>query len=375
MMYSGNPTKVLRAINKLLKTETVSLQRKFIHFRGLYLLERCLGEHINTKSIVKHNILLALHMLPISTKNAIVKLESMVQQMTSAETFGFATAELAKRILESWAVLELVYKIPKRLKGDMPEIETSGSTSLSSIPGSDLKRLRSTDDESERAQKYQRAASRTPPCSSNIFSSNVKVPEVVSGVVFMEIEEKRLDFSWNQIISVSEESVRTILTEQSITTVSTPTTVEKLSESSIEQMVEAAQQASRFRQEALKKKQLEELEEQKRLSLAKKKLMKERKEKQRELSQDLGRRLVEKAKTESAITPVSKEKKPSHPTSKDKRHSHSASKEKNLESSSDSKEFSISENEKVAIKKLVRDLSSIYLNLAFKFNHQSHVEV
>jgi hypothetical protein len=375
MMYSGNPTKVLRAINKLLKTETVSLQRKFIHFRGLYLLERCLGEHINTKSIVKHNILLALHMLPISTKNAIVKLESMVQQMTSAETFGFATAELAKRILESWAVLELVYKIPKRLKGDMPEIETSGSTSLSSIPGSDLKRLRSTDDESERAQKYQRAASRTPPCSSNIFSSNVKVPEVVSGVVFMEIEEKRLDFSWNQIISVSEESVRTILTEQSITTVSTPTTVEKLSESSIEQMVEAAQQASRFRQEALKKKQLEELEEQKRLSLAKKKLMKERKEKQRELSQDLGRRLVEKAKTESAITPVSKEKKPSHPSSKDKRHSHSASKEKKLESSSDSKEFSISENEKVAIKKLVRDLSSIYLNLAFKFNHQSHVEV
>lgn len=374
-MYSGNPTKVLRAINKLLKTETVSLQRKFIHFRGLYLLERCLGEHINTKSIVKHNILLALHMLPISTKNAIVKLESMVQQMTSAETFGFATAELAKRILESWAVLELVYKIPKRLKGDMPEIETSGSTSLSSIPGSDLKRLRSTDDESERAQKYQRAASRTPPCSSNIFSSNVKVPEVVSGVVFMEIEEKRLDFSWNQIISVSEESVRTILTEQSITTVSTPTTVEKLSESSIEQMVEAAQQASRFRQEALKKKQLEELEEQKRLSLAKKKLMKERKEKQRELSQDLGRRLVEKAKTESAITPVSKEKKPSHPSLKDKRHSHSASKEKKLESSSDSKEFSISENEKVAIKKLVRDLSSIYLNLAFKFNHQSHVEV
>ena len=358
MMYSGNPTKVLRAINKLLKTETVALQRKFIHFRGLYLLERCLSEHMNTKSIVKHNILLALQMLPISTKNAIVKLEIMVQQMTSAENFGFATAELAKRILESWSGLELVYKIPKRIKGELSEIETSASTSHTSGSGSDLKRVRPVEDESEQALKYHRSS------SSNIFSNN-KFLEVSSGVVFKEIEEKRLDVSWNQMISTPDDSVRSVLTESSMASFS----ASQMSESNIEQMVEAAQQASRLRQEALKKKQSQELEEQKKLLLEKKKLIKERKEKQRELSQALGKRLVERAMAESESTPKGKK---SYSSSKGKKNSLSSSKEKkpsksssNPESSkekkpsqSSSKNYedfsSISESEKISIKKLVR---------------------
>lgn len=288
MMFSGNPTKVLRAINKLLKTESSSLQRKFIHFRGLYLLERCLIEHLNSKSIVKHNILLALQMLPISTKNAIVKLELTVQQMTSAETFGFATAELAKKILESWASLEMVYKIPKRVKGvDFSEQEVSGSTANASV--NEMKRTRSNDESDDRGSKFRRSVSQTPPDG---FSSNIQLPEVSYGVI-KQIEEKRLDFTWNQIITTSALNKETSASES--VSKSTPKSVEALTATSIEEMVEAAQEASRQRQEALKLKELEELEKQKRISHAKKKLMKERKEKQRELSQALGRKLVENA--------------------------------------------------------------------------------
>ena len=336
-MYCGNPTKVLRAINKLLKTETVALQRKFIHFRGLYLLERCLAEHINTKSIIKHNILLVLQMLPISTKNAIVKLESMVQQMTSAENFGFSTAELAKKILESWAGLELVYKIPKRIKGDAAsEQETSGSTSISSI-GNELKRSRSEDD-GDRALKYQRSASKTPPDAMGGFSSNIQLPEVSAGVVFKEVEIKRLDVSWNQIITKPEAPALKLSTEVSSASISSS----RLTESSIEQMVEAAQEASRLRQEALKKKQLDDLEEQKKQSLAKKKMMKERKEKQRELSQSLGKKLVEKAFATATPKPSS--------SSKSSAPSSSSSKQGNEK---ESPATLVSEDDKAAIKKLV----------------------
>lgn len=340
-MYCANPSKVLRAINKLLKTETAALQRKFIHFRGLYLLERCLAEHINSKSIVKHNILLVLQMLPISTKNAIVKLEAMVQQMTSAENFGFATAELAKKILESWAGLELVYKIPKRIKGDTAsEQDISGSTSISSS-GNELKRTRS-EDEGDRALKYQRSASKTPPDSIGGFSSSIQLPDVSSGMVFKEVEIKRLDVSWNQIITKPEPLAPKLASEASSVSLSSS----RLTESSIEQMVEAAQEASRLRQEALKKKQLEELEEQKKQALAKKKMMKERKEKQRELSQSLGKKLVEKALA-TATTKHSPPPKSSSQSSSSK-HGDIKGKESSLPL--------VSEDDKAAIKKLVCSL-------------------
>lgn len=287
MMYAGNPSKVLRAINKLLKTETVALQRKFIHFRGLYLLERCLELHISSKSIIKHNILLVLQMLPISTKNGVVKLEPMVQKMTDSEAFGYATAELAKKILENWVTLEMVYKIPKRSKSEASE--TSGSL--------DLKRTRSAEEsvdsrESDEFSNKKVARSVTPERTPSFSSSYYDRPTPTS-VVYKEISRPQPELSWNNVVAIQEKPL--CEDPKSANSVDTPTALEGISESSIEQMIEAAQEAKRLKMESEKKRQQEELEEQKKISKLKKKKMQERKEKQRELSQALGKKLVEKA--------------------------------------------------------------------------------
>ncbi|KAJ3373238.1 histone methyltransferase set2 [Kappamyces sp. JEL0680] len=293
MMHSGNPSKVLRAINKLLKTETQVLLRKFIHFRGLYLLERCLSQHISTKSIVKHNILLVLQMLPISTKNAIVKLETMVQQMTNPESFGYATAELAKKVLESWIDLEMVYKIPKRTKSEIDSDDHSDPASKKHKPAtidSDFHRQQVNSPEQFRAAALD--ASRQEPLPQR-DPRDFMAYKAFTSVVLKEVEVSRPEFAWNQIIAPLKPADSLSETNRS-NEVTTP-----VSEMSIEQMVEAAQEATRLRQEAIKKKLQMELEEQKKAAHSKKKKIAERKEKQRELSQALGKRLVEKAKAET----------------------------------------------------------------------------
>ncbi len=290
MMYSSNASKVLRAVNKLLRTDSISLLRKFIHFRGLYLLERCLAQHSSSKSIVKHNILLALQMLPISTKNAIVKLECMVQPLVHAESYGFATAELAKKLLDGWSTLEMVYKIPKRTKSEMDSED--GSCSV------EIKRIRSID--SNIAGFEHRMVPPLPPKDNNSIYSSFS--SFHSGIV-KEIEHHRPELAWNQILIPNYEKKET----ESIRSneVLTPAT-----DLSVEQMVEMAQEATRRRLDAERKKQMEELEEQKRLYALKKKSILARKEKQRELSQSLGKKFFEKAEKSTSQSPTKESPKP-----------------------------------------------------------------
>lgn len=110
--------------------------RKFISYHGLIVLKNCLAAHMDSKTICRHQVLVVLKMLPIGTRNAIVKLEEMVLKMVDADIYGNDTAVVAKDLIETWSTLELVYKIPKRtssaLDTSMDNETESRRTSISS---------------------------------------------------------------------------------------------------------------------------------------------------------------------------------------------------------------------------------------------------
>lgn len=268
-----------------------------MYFRGLYLLERCLEEHINSKSILKHNILLVLEMLPIGTRNSIVNIEVLVQQMTSAENFGWETAELARRILERWGLLELVYKIPKRVKSD-PDLDSTPET----------KRTRSDDEVEQLPVKYQKgqvyiperfqsftptSSTESPPYTGR--TSFVRPPKEELAGVLKEIErEDKFNLSWNTFVpSPIPTKSPEYGTDNDSLEQSTPTL---MSESSIEQMVEAAQKSTLAGQEEARRLQQIDQREIEKIAAKNKKKLKEHKKEQRALSHSLAGMLVERAR-------------------------------------------------------------------------------
>ena len=88
--------------------------RKFVSLHGTNLLKTCLEAHIESKTIVRHQILLCLKSLPIANRATVVKIEDLVKRMEDVEVFGEETARLANELLESWSQLQMLYKIPKR---------------------------------------------------------------------------------------------------------------------------------------------------------------------------------------------------------------------------------------------------------------------
>ena len=118
MVNSLDSTKVLKAIGKLQNIEQPGLLRRFVHFRGLSILLKCLENHIESKDFVRYNILNALKIIPVSTKNAVQALEPTIETLTSVE-YGEDTSRVAKELLESWKDLEIVYRIPKRDAKDL----------------------------------------------------------------------------------------------------------------------------------------------------------------------------------------------------------------------------------------------------------------
>lgn len=117
--------------------------KKFISLHGLVVLKNCLIAHMDSKTICRQQILTVLKCLPIGTKNSVLKLEPLVEKMTDLETFGYEVSTLAKELLDSWAGLQLVYKIPKReisrLEAVSPAPSVSRNVSGSSSSTSDVK--------------------------------------------------------------------------------------------------------------------------------------------------------------------------------------------------------------------------------------------
>ena len=126
MVNSQDSTKILKGIRKLLSLEGNGLLRKFVHFRGLSILLKCLNNHIDSKDFVRYNILNAIKLIPVSTKNAVQQLEPVIEQLTSEE-YGQDTSRVAKEILQSWKDLEIIYKIPKK---EISEIQSEKKQKL-----------------------------------------------------------------------------------------------------------------------------------------------------------------------------------------------------------------------------------------------------
>ena len=90
--------------------------RKFISYHGVDVLKTCLDANIDSRTICRHQILLALKKLPIASKNIVLKSEGLVKRMCDADIFGAETSQIATDLLESWESLQMVYRIPKRVE-------------------------------------------------------------------------------------------------------------------------------------------------------------------------------------------------------------------------------------------------------------------
>jgi hypothetical protein len=97
MMNCLDATKILKAIEKLHKTDS-GLLRKFVHFRGISILQQCLLNHLDAKDFVRFNFLNVLTILPVSTKNAVEKIEEVVKLLCDEVKYGADTARIANKV-------------------------------------------------------------------------------------------------------------------------------------------------------------------------------------------------------------------------------------------------------------------------------------
>ncbi|KAI9104839.1 hypothetical protein DFS34DRAFT_215610 [Phlyctochytrium arcticum] len=132
--YAVKPRRVSRLLTKVENTLEISLQRRFIWGHGLSVLKMCLREYMDKNMIICLQILRILKSLPIASKNTAEKVEDCVTHLSQVPDLAVSTA--AKELLESWANLQMVYKIPKKIP--MPKSESEDPP--------DIKALESTAD-------------------------------------------------------------------------------------------------------------------------------------------------------------------------------------------------------------------------------------
>jgi hypothetical protein len=245
MLHSSSTNKILKALNRILKTDSTSLLRKFVHYRGIYMLHRCLTLHLDGKEILRYNLLLALKSLPISTKNPVIEIEKLLEELDNVNEYGEKTAQLAKDILENWKDLEIVYKIPKRLNTSVGE-----------------------DDSEDREQKRPKAERKEIMQENSYITHQIEDDETLS----------KPALAWNSISRPIMER-----TESVVSVAISSVTVDAMSESSIQEMVRAAQMATTQANESAKKKQQQEEERKRKLMEMKKKKLKAQKEKLKEM--------------------------------------------------------------------------------------------
>ncbi|KAJ3255397.1 histone methyltransferase set2 [Boothiomyces macroporosus] len=286
MINLSDRHKVIRSMNRLLGTD-ISLLRKFIYYRGLMLIERCLDQHLNSKSnTVRFYILQVLKLLPITAKNGIVNIEQHVEKMTDENAYGEVLSQLAKQIIENWASLEMVYKIPKKVK----------------VEGENAQRDSPADSDADKSRKRPRSPERKRSPISNRpspFGSYRGSEDSYSDSRYRD--DKRSSFYESKSLGNYEERKITISNVNiphlrwNVANLNPPSSVETSSVSlsaqtetasfvdmpaaTVDEMVEAAQEEIR-RKEELERKQQEEAEElRKKAKAAKKQKIQEHRQK------------------------------------------------------------------------------------------------
>jgi hypothetical protein len=219
--------------------------------------------------------------------------------MTSIENFGWETANLARKILENWSGLEMVYKIPKRpmdmesscgesLKKSRQDFDAETILEASQTPE---KVLSFTPTSNSAHGSFSYDATESPQSYNNgrLFGAQI-TEEPQSTFKEMEVERDGPTLAWNHFAATPIRESPKMETSQS-----TPIAV---TESTLEEMLEAAQRANEAKLQAAKILQQEEIDKLKKAAHLKKKKLLEHKKERRALSQSLAGKLLEKAISE-----------------------------------------------------------------------------
>lgn len=129
MISSDNSKKLVKAIDKLLATESMVCMRRFLNLRGLFLLRSWLKSMTKDPIIVK-KILNLCTKLPINTRNTIEKsnIEPVLEGLTSSN--DIVIEALSRKLLKDWGTLKPVYTIPKRSREDSSSSSAENSENL-----------------------------------------------------------------------------------------------------------------------------------------------------------------------------------------------------------------------------------------------------
>ncbi|KAJ3414588.1 histone methyltransferase set2 [Chytridiales sp. JEL 0842] len=117
MLYTtSKKSKLESLLRKLEATESIPVLRKFLQAHGLPVLRSCLAHYLKTDSTLCHRVLRICKTIPAASRNSIVdsKIEDSIIKLKEMAINDEITS-LADELLEGWAQLPTVYKIPKRL--------------------------------------------------------------------------------------------------------------------------------------------------------------------------------------------------------------------------------------------------------------------
>ena len=154
---TSNAKRVLVKVNIILKTDSVAILRKFVSYHGLLVLKSCLAAHIDSKTIVRRQILEVLRTLPISNRNTVVLLEPLIQKMTHEKAYGYEISQIAQELLGAWSELQMVYKIPKKAQNQVQREEEERALKERQQAAQEIKLAKEKEEEEnrQREEKYE----------------------------------------------------------------------------------------------------------------------------------------------------------------------------------------------------------------------------
>eukprot|EP00158_Paraphelidium_tribonemae_P008965 Partr_v1_DN28736_c0_g2_i4_m62490 putative SET domain containing 2 len=111
----GNSKRALKMIDRLLITDSAPVVRKFVQMHGLVLLKQCLRSFSND-TVICRKVMNSLQKLPITTRNTIDDCDIVPVMEKFFDHTDPVVSILSRKMVDDWAELEKVYRIPKAPK-------------------------------------------------------------------------------------------------------------------------------------------------------------------------------------------------------------------------------------------------------------------
>ncbi|KAJ3067742.1 histone methyltransferase set2 [Podochytrium sp. JEL0797] len=163
MLYStSKPTKLIRLLQKLEATQSVTMQRKFLQYHGLLVLKNCLAQHSKSNVSICYQTMRILKNMPPISRNAIVdsRIEDLVKKIVESQNSTYSVVDIGQELLETWSKFTTVYRIPK--KASQPTDTSSSNSDTNSLK-------RSPDNQSDRPTPSSVSTSSAGAAAANFF--------------------------------------------------------------------------------------------------------------------------------------------------------------------------------------------------------------